>query len=125
MILLVDAQTIGVLVTAASVTVAAVYYVFTLRTNQRNLKINLETRQAQFMNQISDGLTSLESSRSLLETMNIEWTDWDDFEKRWGSTGDNLEGAAGRYSIMNKLENVGGLIERVCWTLNGPIASFT
>ena len=44
--------------------------------------------------------------------MNIEWTDWDDFEKRWGSTGDNLEGAAGRYSIMNKLENVGWLIEK-------------
>ncbi|MGD0805827.1 MAG: hypothetical protein ABSA11_17330 [Candidatus Bathyarchaeia archaeon] len=48
---MVDAQTIGVLVTAASVTVAAVYYVLTLRTNQRNIKTTLETRQAQlFMN---------------------------------------------------------------------------
>ncbi|MGD0804553.1 MAG: hypothetical protein ABSA11_10840 [Candidatus Bathyarchaeia archaeon] len=61
---MVDAQTIGVLVTAASVTVAAIYYIFTLRINQRNLKANLETRQAQFMNQISDGLTSLVHEKS-------------------------------------------------------------
>lgn len=44
---MIDAQTVGVLVTAASVTVAAIYYIFTLRTNQKNLKANLDTRQAQ------------------------------------------------------------------------------
>jgi hypothetical protein len=57
---LVDAQTIGVLVTAASVTVAAVYYMFTLRTNQRNYKATLDTRQAQLFMQLFDRFTSSE-----------------------------------------------------------------
>jgi hypothetical protein len=50
---MVDAQTIGVLVTAASVTVAAIYYIFTLRINMKTQEFtlkarqqNLETRQA-------------------------------------------------------------------------------
>jgi transcription antitermination factor NusG len=60
---LVDAQTVGVLVTAASVTVAAIYYVLTLRTNQRNIKANLETRQTQlFMLSLFDRLSSPEAS---------------------------------------------------------------
>jgi hypothetical protein len=57
---MVDAQTIGVLVTASSVTVAAVYYMFTLRTNQRNYKATLETRQAQLFMQLFDRWTSSE-----------------------------------------------------------------
>jgi hypothetical protein len=44
---MVDAQTIEVLVTAAGVTVTAVYYIMTLRVQQRNMKTNIETRQAQ------------------------------------------------------------------------------
>jgi hypothetical protein len=34
---------------AASVVVAVVYYILTLRTNQRNFKHTLETRQAQLL----------------------------------------------------------------------------
>jgi hypothetical protein len=51
---MIDAQTVGVLATAASVTVAAVYYIFTLRINMKtqelalkNQQQTLETRQAQ------------------------------------------------------------------------------
>jgi hypothetical protein len=61
---MVDAQTIGVLVTASSVTVAAVYYMFTLRTNQRNYKATLETRQAQLFMQLFDRWTSSEFALS-------------------------------------------------------------
>ena len=57
---MVDAQTIGVLVTAASVTVAAIYYMFTLRTNQRNYKATLETRQAQLFMQLFDRFSGSE-----------------------------------------------------------------
>ena len=51
-------------------TVAAIYYVFTLRTNQRNMKASLETRQAQlFMSSMFDRISSQEFRRanSLLE----------------------------------------------------------
>ena len=57
---MIDAPTIGVLVTAVSVSVAAIYYIFTLRTNQRNLKMNLETRQAQLFMQLFDRWSSQE-----------------------------------------------------------------
>jgi hypothetical protein len=57
---MVDAQTIGVLVTAASVTVAAIYYMFTLRTNQRNYKVTLDTRQAQLFMQLFDRFSGSE-----------------------------------------------------------------
>jgi len=112
MVDLAEIQAAYYMVAATGVLVAAVYYVMTLRTTQRNMKANLETRQAQFMNQISEDLTSLESQRSLFETMNMEWTDWEDFEKRWGTTGENLEGATRRFSIMKKFENVGWLLEK-------------
>jgi hypothetical protein len=42
---MVDAQTIGVLMTAASVTVAAVYYMFTLRMNMRTQELALKAQQ--------------------------------------------------------------------------------
>ncbi len=48
---MVDIQTIGVLVATASVTLAATYYMLTLRATQRSMKNTLETRQVQmFMN---------------------------------------------------------------------------
>ena len=93
------------MVAATGVLVAAAYYVL-------NMRATLETRQAQFMNQISEGLTSLESQRSLIEALNIEWTDWEDFEKRWGTGGGNYEYAATRISIMKKFENIGWLLKK-------------
>jgi len=42
---LVDVQTIGVLVTAASVSVAAIYYAFTLRINLKNQELSLKTQE--------------------------------------------------------------------------------
>jgi len=109
-ILLVDAQTVGVLVTAASVSLAAIYYSLTLRTNQRNIKMNLETRQSQFMSQISDEINSVESWETIFELLAMEWTDWEDFEKRYGSSG-NPESAARRLALFGKLENVGWLLK--------------
>jgi len=105
-----DVQTIGVLVTAASVSIAAIYYMLTLKTNQRNLSMNLETRQSQFMSQISDEINSLENWKIAWELLGMEWTDWEDFEKKYGSSG-NPEAAARRFSLFSKLDNVGWLLK--------------
>jgi endonuclease IV len=51
---MVDAQTVGVLVTAASLTVAAIYYIFTLRINMKTQQQTLETRQSQFLMHLFD-----------------------------------------------------------------------
>jgi hypothetical protein len=105
-----DVQTIGVLVTAASVSIAAIYYMLTLKTNQKNLSMNLETRQSQFMSQISDEINSLENWKIAWELLGMEWTDWEDFEKKYGSSG-NPEAAARRFSLFSKLDNVGWLLK--------------
>jgi len=105
-----DVQTIGVLVTAASVSIAAIYYMLTLKTNQRNFSMNLETRQSQFMSQISDEINSLENWKIVWELLGMEWTDWEDFEKKYGSSG-NPEAAARRFSLFSKLDNVGWLLK--------------
>jgi hypothetical protein len=40
-------QTIGILMTGVSLTIAAAYYTLTLRNTQKNQQLQLETRQAQ------------------------------------------------------------------------------
>ena len=94
---------------ATGVLVAAIYYVYNMRVNQRNLRTTLETRQSQFMSQISDEINSVENWKIVWELMSMEWTDWADFEKKYGSTG-NPEVASRRFSILGKLENIGWLL---------------
>ena len=108
---MVDAQTIGVLVTTASVTVAAIYYIMTLRVQQTNMKHTLETRQAQFMMQLNESMTNVESWKNWIELMNMEWTDLDDFERKWG-TGGNPEAAAKRFSIWWRIGFLSQLLQR-------------
>jgi hypothetical protein len=71
---LVDLQTIGVLVTAVSVTFAAIYYIFTLRINMKTQQIaarsqeqTLETRQAQLFMDIY----RTEATKEFLSAQNI------------------------------------------------------
>jgi len=96
---MVDAQTIGVLVTAASVTVAAIYYIMTLKTQQRNMKQTLETRKLQFVTSSLQNYLNEEGMRRYAEVMNMEWRDYDDFEKKYGSDF-NIDNYAKRSALM-------------------------
>jgi hypothetical protein len=107
---MVDAQTIGVLVTAASVTVAAVYYIMTLRVQQRNVKTNIESRQIQLLTQLSQPAMSYEGQKRYLEYMNIEWKDYDDFENKYGSD-NNPDNYAIRYSWNSYFQTIGVLLK--------------
>jgi len=106
---MVDAQTVGVLVTATSVTIAAIYYIFTLRTNQRNLKMNLETRRLGLVDSIITRTHTTEWTRNILELLSYEWTDYEDFERKYGSD-NNVESAAIRYTIWNSLNQIGVMV---------------
>ena len=81
---MVDVQTIGVLVTAASVTVAAIYYIMTLRATQRNMKTTLETRQAQFLMSLYQRWSDSEYQDNWFFTMfKMSWSDYEDFTKKY------------------------------------------
>ena len=106
-----EIQTAYYMVAATGVLVAAAYYVMTLRTSQRNMKHTLETRQAQFMIQLNESMTNVEMWKNYIELMNMEWTDIDDFEKKWG-TGGNVEAAAKRLSLWWRYGILGQLLQR-------------
>ncbi|MGD0805493.1 MAG: hypothetical protein ABSA11_15645 [Candidatus Bathyarchaeia archaeon] len=74
---MVDAQTIGVLVTA-SVTVAAIYYASTLGEARRSRHIQL---LLQTVNYLQNG----DAYKQYVTMMNMEWKDYDDFEKKYRS----------------------------------------
>jgi hypothetical protein len=85
---MVDVQTIGVLVTAASVSVAAIYYMFTLRINMKNQELNLksqqqadETRQAQLFMQVFSRYHEEEFWKAYQIVMSREWKSYDDWNK--------------------------------------------
>ena len=81
---MVDAQTIGVLVTAVSVTVAAVYYIMTLRVQQENMKTTLDTRQAQLFQSAYSRFSSKEMMLDFIKMNQWEWRDYDDYMEKFG-----------------------------------------
>jgi len=74
---MVDVQTIGVLVTAASVTVATIYYII-------NLRYNKNAREMEVSKLITSQLTSEQGMQSYAKMMTMEWSDYDDFMKKYG-----------------------------------------
>ena len=90
-------------------TVAAIYYIFTLRTNQRNLKANLDTRKLQLITGLGQSLFSENGYRTFGELMNMHWKDYDDFEKKYGSDF-NLDNYAKRTTQEYNYNMLGTLI---------------
>jgi hypothetical protein len=70
-------QTLGILFTGISLTVAAIYYTITIRNQNR-------TRQAQLLWSIYDNYRSIESRRQSMEITSWEWEDMDDFFDKYG-----------------------------------------
>lgn len=60
------------------------YYVLTVRNSQRSQQIARETQQLQLLIQLAS-FQDLEFSKIDLEVINMEWTDYDDFERKYGS----------------------------------------
>ena len=82
---------------ASGIIVGVAYYILNIQNNQRNQQLQLETRQSQFMSQISNEINSIENWEIVGELLSMEWKDWEDFEKKYGSTG-NPEAASRRFS---------------------------
>ena len=78
-------QSVSYIAGALGVCIAATFYVLNLRISQRNMKQTLETRQTQLMMQLSEFITTKEGMKNYLEFISMEWTDYDDFEKKYGS----------------------------------------
>jgi hypothetical protein len=71
-------QTIGILV-------GIFYYITTIRTNQRNQELQLETRQTQLFMQIYQEMSTPETIANWAEILGYEWDNYEDFEHKYGS----------------------------------------
>jgi hypothetical protein len=85
MVDLVLLQSVSYIAGALGVCIAAIFYVLNLRISQRNMKANTETRQFQLLMQLSAPSYTKEGFRNWFEFANMEWKDYDDFEKKYGA----------------------------------------
>ena len=109
-------QSVSYIAGALGVCIAAVFYVLNLRISQRNMKQTLETRKLQFVTGITSQLLSEEGQRRYGELLNMEWKDYDDFERKYGSDY-NLDNYAKRMNVW-KIYNTLGML--VCEKLIEP-----
>jgi hypothetical protein len=108
MVDLVVLQSVSYVAAAIGVCLAAVYYMLTLRTSQRNIRMSLESRKIELTNNILNNLLSEDSWKGFADVMNMEWSDFDDFTKKYDSTV-NPELFAKRMSYISTLDNMGYL----------------
>ena len=120
-----DVQTIGVLVTATSVSIAAIYYAFTLRINLKNQELslktqelalkaqqhNLETRQAQLFMQIYDHFLNATFLNNYQLTMQQKWGNYEDYMKKYGPE-KNPEEFNRFQTLTTFFQGVGILVDR-------------
>jgi hypothetical protein len=100
---MVDLQLVGVLVTATSVTIAAIYYIINLRETTRNRKVTLTSNLLQSM-------FSEEGLKRHISLLNMQWVDFDDFVKKYDSKV-NEENYVKRTVFVTTVNYVGYLVK--------------
>ena len=116
-------QSVSYIAGASGVCIAAIFYVLNLRISQRNMRQTLETRKLQFVTSITNQQLSEEGQRRYGELLNMEWKDYDDFEKKYGSDY-NLDNYAKRMNVWKTYNTLGMLVREkliepeVLWRIN-------
>jgi hypothetical protein len=95
-------QQMSYLVAAIGVIAAATYYVLVLRATYKN-------RRIQLVSQLARDLGTVDGMRQHFELLNMEWDNYHDFEKKYGSD-TNLDTASIRYSVWNTYKSLGYML---------------
>lgn len=106
---MVTIETISIVFTGISISLAAFYYINTLRNNQRTQQMQLETRQAQLFMQIFSQWNSMEMGRNYQRIMEYEWKDYDDYLEKINT---DLDSRTGFRTVARFFEGLGVLINR-------------
>jgi len=104
MVDLAEIQAAYYMVAATGVLVAAAFYIV-------NVRITLETRRIGLLQNISTNIANEEGQKRLFELMSYEWTDYEDFEKKYG-TKTNISSAAKRYDIWTSFNTIGMMVRK-------------
>ena len=111
MVDLAEIQAVYYMVAATGVLVAAVFYILNLRVSQRNMKANLETRQAQlFMQSFNLWLTS-GMIENYLELFQQDWKTYEEWVEKYGMK-NNPKAALIYFKLDTFFEGIGVLVKR-------------
>jgi hypothetical protein len=77
---LVDYSTLSIVFTGLSISIAAFYYIMTLRNTQRNQQLQLETRQAQMFMGIYNQLNQADFINAWMAFMEMEWSNYEELK---------------------------------------------
>ncbi|RLI32545.1 hypothetical protein DRO66_11230 [Candidatus Bathyarchaeota archaeon] len=97
-------QTIGILV-------GIIYYITVMRNSQKNQQTQLETRQLDLYLRWQLELTKPDVIKNLLEVLQLEWEDFDDFARKYSHTL-NVEDSSKRFATRYYWEGFGYLLSR-------------
>ena len=98
-------QTVSIAIASAGVFLAAIYYIFQIRHQTRIRQTDLTMRM--YTSWVSEELT-----KPWLKVWNLEFTDYDDFKKKYGAyLSDNPENAA-LLSVLNSFLTMGLLLQK-------------
>ena len=106
---MVSIETISIVFTGLSVSLAAFYYINTLRNANKTQKMQLETRQAQLFMQLYNRLDK-DFSKSFFTVMGWKWIDYDDYLKKYHWK-NNVEAASEWEHLSDYLEGMGVLVK--------------
>ncbi len=87
------------------------YYVLTVRASQRNRRQTLETRQISLIDNIVTRSMNEQGFRNFFELLRCEWTDFEDFSKKYGSE-NNVEATAKRFSVWQDYNLIGLMLRK-------------
>ena len=87
------------------------YYVLTVRTNLRNMRQTLETRQISLIDNIVTRSMGEQGFKNYFELLRYEWENFEDFEKKYGSE-NNLEATAKRFSVWQEYNMIGMMLRK-------------
>ncbi len=97
-------QTVGILLTGISLTVAAIYYTLTIRNQNR-------TRQAQLLMSLYEAYRSPEFRKNWRVVMDQEYTDFNDYWGKYGSSV-NREAWSSWQSVAAYFHGIGVLLKQ-------------
>ena len=103
MVDLVVLQSLSYTAGAISVILGVIYYVMNLRTNQRATRITIT-------NNLLQTFVSEAHQKRWGELLNMRWSDYDDFEKKYGSD-NNLDNFAKRQAVILQFDIIGNLLK--------------
>ena len=86
------------------------YYVLTVRATRKNQQMQLEARRAQLYSQVYSWFVETDALVEYMDMLNWEWTDYGDFERKYGSDNNVLEYAK-RTRVWHTLDMVGLMVK--------------